>query len=219
MHSIIAFSVGISLFNLSLGQPTLPKAPKPTPGPTGQIQLDSKVNPNHNVSVFDIDLFQNTKEYVAKLHKRGIYVICYFSAGTWEPLRDDLYNFNRTIPGLHYDDPSGHFKEEQWFNTTDQIVRDGMAQRILCAKNMGCDAVNPDNVDTYNNETRFNVKPEDAEKDKITAIDYISFLSNITHKAGMQMSLNSPEIVDRNFTFIYLKINPLCETFFSGDDG
>ncbi|CZR50353.1 uncharacterized protein PAC_00225 [Phialocephala subalpina] len=199
------------LMGPSIARPGTWSPPKPAPGLTWQIQLNSKVNLNHNVSIFDIDLFQNTKYDVAELHRRGIYVICYFSAGTWEPLRDDLDNFNRTAPGLHYDDPSGHFKEEQWFNTTDPVVRDGMAKRILRVKNMGCDAVDPDNVDTYDNETGFNAKPENVETDKQTSIDYISFLSNITHKASMQMSLkNAPEIVDYVIHMVDFQVNENC---------
>lgn len=112
---------------------------------------------------------------------------------------------------LAYDDSSGHFMEEQWFNTTDQIFRDGMAQRTLGANHMGCDAVDPHNANIYDNENGFNAKPEDAEKEKRAAIDYVSFLSNATHKASTQVNLkNPPEIVDRIIRMFDSQVNKNC---------
>ena len=69
---------------------------KPTAGQSWQIVLNNPIKiPTNaqattpNVDVFDIDLFTTPQAQIDNLHRLGKKVICYFSAGSYEPYRDD----------------------------------------------------------------------------------------------------------------------------------
>jgi hypothetical protein len=102
------------------------------------------------VDIWDIDLYENTAQgtdsstisYLKE--KMNAKVICYFSAGTWEEVRTDAGKFNV--------DDIGNLMEgwpEYWLNTNSQSVREIMKARIAVAAQMGCDAIDPDNVDGF----------------------------------------------------------------------
>lgn len=99
-----------------------------------------------DVGIFDIDLFLHQNSTVIdSLHKLGKKVICYFSAGSYEPGRPDSSRFNDSDLGKELDGWPGEF----WLNISSPNVRDIMVDRIELASNVGCDAVDPDNVDGY----------------------------------------------------------------------
>lgn len=105
------------------------------------------------VDVWDIDLFENTDNgqdpsaitYLKNLpHKPK--VICYFSAGSYEVDRTDWpADFDRDLYGKELIGWPG----EYWLNINSTVVQDVMFNRIRLAAKMGCDAVDPDNVDGY----------------------------------------------------------------------
>jgi hypothetical protein len=156
----------LQLLTLQLGpmalgafaEQTLPRAStsvwQPAVGTSWQIVLDSaiKLSPNatavvpSTAAVFDIDMFDNSAATVAALHQLGKKVICYFSAGSYEPGRPDSGAFNKTADlGKELDGWPG----EYWLRLNSTNVRNIMAKRIAYAQQMGCDAVDPDNVDGY----------------------------------------------------------------------
>ena len=101
-----------------------------------------------NVGIFDIDLFTNTKNgtdgsVIDALHSANKRVICYFSAGSFEPDRPDSGNFTEVDKGNYLE----KWREEQWLDLNSPNVRKIMASRIQLAAKLGCDAVDPDNVD------------------------------------------------------------------------
>jgi hypothetical protein len=98
-----------------------------------------------DVDVFDIDLFTNSVEVIATLHKLGKKVICYFSAGSYEPYRPDSGDFKEADKGKEMDGWPG----EYWLDLNSKNVRSIMSKRIELAATKGCDAVDPDNVDGY----------------------------------------------------------------------
>lgn len=130
---------------------------KPAVGTTWQIVLrhpltinpqSPSVEPSH-VEVYDIDLFDNTKNgtdgsTIAALHSLGKNVICYFSAGTYEGWRPDAGDFKAADKGNRM-----HNWNETWVNINSPDIRDVMAKRIKIAADMGCDAIDPDNIDGY----------------------------------------------------------------------
>ena len=79
-----------------------------------------------------------------KLNKK---VICYFSAGSYEPGRPDSANFLPSDLGSQM----ANWPDETWLDIRSLNVQKIMAARIQLAKSKGCDAVDPDNVDGYNN--------------------------------------------------------------------
>ena len=110
------------------------------------IQLDasaSSVTPN--VSVYDIDLFDNSKETIDALHALGKKVICYFSGGSYEPNRPDSKDFEQGDMGKTLDG----WPDEKWLKLGSENVRKIMKGRVELAREKGCDGVDPDNVDGY----------------------------------------------------------------------
>jgi len=98
-----------------------------------------------DVEIFDIDLFTNSNDTIKLLHDLGKKVICYFSGGSYEPYRPDSPQFRSQDMGK----PLDGWDDEKWIDIRSDSVRDIMAERIKLAKDKGCDAVDPDNVDGY----------------------------------------------------------------------
>jgi len=72
---------------------------------------------------------------------------------------------------------------EWWLNTKSANVRAIMKTRIALAKSKGCDAIDPDNVDAYNNVNGLGLTKNDA-------IDYLKFLATEAHAAGMAIGVS-----------------------------
>ncbi len=128
---------------------------QPAVGASWQIILSGSLNINAgspsispDVDIFDIDLFTNTNNgtdgsVIEALHSANKKVICYFSAGSFEPDRSDSGNFTESDKGHRLE----KWREEQWLDLNSPNVRKIMAARIQTAATMGCDAVDPDNID------------------------------------------------------------------------
>lgn len=171
---IIALAVGLGVGltqgngdSSPAGEPSSSASPSATPTPpsgnttvwqpeartTWQIALQNALalSPDADavepdVEVFDIDLFENPASTIDALHRLGKRVICYFSAGSYEPYRSDSSQFRQSDMGRAMDG----WPDERWLDINSQNVRRIMADRIALARRKGCDAVDPDNVDGYN---------------------------------------------------------------------
>jgi hypothetical protein len=108
----------------------------------GRDSEEPSIQPD--VDVYDIDVFDNSAETIAKLHRLGKKVIGYFSAGTYEKWRPDSRQFGKADLGKPMDD-----WDERWVDVRSGNVRAIMAKRIQLAAEKGCDAIDPDNVDGY----------------------------------------------------------------------
>ena len=51
----------------------------PTLKDVWQYQLTEDLNLSTNATIYDIDLFETSKEKINQLHQKGLKVICYFS--------------------------------------------------------------------------------------------------------------------------------------------
>jgi hypothetical protein len=109
------------------------------------ISSDSTNTTPSDAIIWDIDLFTNSKETITKLHSLGKKVICYFSAGSYEPDRPDSDQFQKVDLGKALKG----WPDERWLNTNSLSIRNIMDERIVLAKNKGCDGIDPDNVDAY----------------------------------------------------------------------
>jgi hypothetical protein len=122
---------------------------QPAVGSKWQIQLsqvikvDSSLDPS--VAIYDIDLFDTPQSSIDQLHALGKEVICYFSAGSYEPGRPDSAQFTASDKGSALDGWPGEF----WLDLNSANVRSIMAARLKLAVSKGCDGVDPDNVDGY----------------------------------------------------------------------
>ena len=157
----------------------------------------------YSTKLYDIDLFDTSKDTINKLKKEGKIVICYFSAGTYENWREDANQFKEEDLGNEVDGWEG----ERWLDIRSENVRDIMKKRLDLAKNKGCDGVEPDNVDGYINNTGFDLTYDDQ-------IDYNIFLSKEAKKRGLLVGLKNdldqiPDLVD----YFDFALNEECHEF------
>ncbi|TVY29122.1 hypothetical protein LHYA1_G002452 [Lachnellula hyalina] len=174
---------------------------KPAAGTSWQIVLENPpTDTSLNVAVYDIDLFDNTASTISKLHANGRKVICYFSAGSYEPNRADSAQFKKSDYGKGLDGWPG----EYWLNTNSANVRAIMSARLALAHSKGCDGVDPDNVDGYDNDSGLSLSPSTAE-------DYLRFLAIGAHSYSMSIGLkNAGAIVNATLDFLQWEVNEQC---------
>ena len=123
----------------------------PTSNTTWQWQLDGTIDTSIDVAVYDIDLVEAPQATIDTLHTAGRKVICYLSAGTYEPCRPDSAQFPAAVKGNAVDGWPG----ELWLDTRAATVRTIMKARLDLAVAKHCDGVEPDNVDGYENDPGF----------------------------------------------------------------
>jgi hypothetical protein len=163
----------------------------PKPGTSWQWQLSGTLDTSLQVAMYDIDLFVNAPSTIASLKSRGIAVICYVDAGSWEPGRPDSDAFPSAVIGKTMDG----WPDEKWLDVRATSVRDLIAKRFDVAAQKGCDGVEPDNVDGYTNTTGF----------PLTAADQLAFnrfLADAAHARGLSVALKNDldqvaDLVDR----------------------
>ena len=67
---------------------------------TWHIQYDpTPVNPAADVRYWNLDLFDVSELTIADLKNQGVFVMCYFSAGSWENWRPDANQFPENCLG------------------------------------------------------------------------------------------------------------------------
>jgi len=132
------------------------------PGPDGltwDIQLAAvDLEPLPDVAVIELDGDEATAADVAALHEQGVTVICYFNAGAWEEWRDDADRYPGEIVGEAYPGWEGErFVDIRALDILGPILE---ARFDTCA-GKGFDAVDPDNVDTYQAGSGFDLTQAD----------------------------------------------------------
>ena len=142
-----------------------------------QLTGDLKIVP---AKLYDIDLFETSKEKIENLKKQGKIVICYFSAGTYENWREDAYKFNKEDIG----NPLPDWEGEYYLNINSENVRKIMLDRLDLAKEKGCDGVEPDNVNIYLFNTGFNITYQNQ-------FNYNRFLTIEAKKRGLLVGLKN----------------------------
>jgi hypothetical protein len=145
------------------------------------IEVDTSIE----ADVYDIDLYvpQST---IDELHAKGRKVICYISVGSWEDWRPDKDQFPPEVLGKDYDGWPG----EKWLDIRqiDKLAPIMLARLDLC-KAKGFDAVEPDNMEIYANDTGFPLTYEDQLK-------YALWLADESHKRGLAIGVkNAPDQV------------------------
>jgi hypothetical protein len=113
-----------------------------------QLQGAPKLKP---VAATDIDGFENGAAEVSKLHAAGQHVICYVDVGTWENWRPDAAKFPKAVLGK-----SNGWPGERWLDVRRLSVLEPLisARFRMCAAK-GFDAIEPDNIDGFENDTGF----------------------------------------------------------------
>jgi hypothetical protein len=171
----------------------------PTPGTTFYWQIDGTVNTTKSVDMYDIDLFDSSQSLIDTLHSQGKFVVCYFSAGTWENWRPDANKFPSSVKGK-----SNGWAGEKWLDIRSPIVFDMMKTRLALAVTKHCDAVEADNVDGYANNTGFPLKSTDQ-------LNYNKAIAKVAHDNLLSVGLkNDVDQVSQLVTYFDWALNEEC---------
>jgi len=161
----------------------------PTPGSpwvpalvtSWQWQLIPPLELSVDAQVYDIDLFDNEASVVAELHAAGRRAICYLSAGSWENWRPDAGLFPDSVIGREYEGWPG----ENWLDIRQiDLLGPVMAARLDMCQAKGFDAVEPDNIDGYTNDTGFPLTYDDQ-------LTYNRWLADQAHQRGLSIGLKN----------------------------
>ncbi|KAJ5965944.1 hypothetical protein N7481_012658 [Penicillium waksmanii] len=177
---------------------------QPAVGVKWQIELLYPLNNTKiDADVYDIDLFDNPKSTISSLQAMNRKVICYFSAGTYENWRSDADDFTSSDKGSNLDDWPG----ERWLDTNSKNVRKIMQTRLDLAKDKGCDGVDPDNIDAYDNSNGLKLTQDDA-------IDFVNWLAGQAHSRGLSVGLkNGGAIIGSVIKNMQWSVNEQCAQY------
>ncbi|SDF04858.1 Glycoside-hydrolase family GH114 [Mucilaginibacter pineti] len=157
--------------------------------PVAGVSFDWQLDDISSADVFsgnvvDVDAFTTSAETVAALHAKGKKVIAYMSAGTLENDRPDASLLPKEVIGKVYPE----WPNEKWLDIKQlDKLKPWLNSRFNMIIKKGFDGVEPDNMDSYTNETGFNIQLADAKK-------YADYLISIAHSNGLSIGQkNVPE--------------------------
>lgn len=164
--------------------PMAPRPPRwrPAAGLTWQWQLDGEpIDTSVDADVYDVDLFMTPADTVAELHRQGRRVICYLSAGSWEPYRPDAGDYPADVVG----GPIEGWPDERWLDVRRlDVLRPLLAARLdLCAEK-GFDGVEPDWMDSHTQDTGFAITYDDQ-------LRFNRMLADLAHERGLAIGLKN----------------------------
>jgi hypothetical protein len=152
----------------------------PTPRAPWQWQLTTPIDTSVNVPVYDIDLFENSKSVINNLHAQGRKVICYMDAGAWESYRPDAARFPSSIIGN-----STGWDNEYWLDIRQiHIIGPIIAARLDLAVAKGCDAVEPDQDNGWENHPGFPITRQQS-------IAWNIWVAKAAHARGLSVGLKN----------------------------
>lgn len=153
---------------------------QPLPGTGWQWQLNGTVDTTVDAAVYDVDAFTTPAATVAALHARGRHAVCYVNVGAHEDFRPDRAAFPAALLGAGNGWPG-----ERWLDIRRlDALRPVLARRFDLCRDKGFDAVEPDNVDGYLNDTGF----------PLTAADQLAFnrmVAGLAHDRGLAVGLKN----------------------------
>jgi len=129
--------------------------------------------------MYDIDLFDNTAATIETLHSQGRVVICYFST-QYENWRPDASSFTSAVIGNAISGWTG----ENYVDIRSTVVRNIMTARMDLAVTKGCDGLEPDNVDGYENDSGFPITAADQ-------LNFNEFIATEAHARGLSVGLKN----------------------------
>jgi hypothetical protein len=162
---------------------------------TGGINVDIRAVPAEGGAavapeIFDIDLYVDSAvngridelntAATSAIHAKGARAICYLDAGTWENWRPDANQYPSVVLGRKNGWPG-----ERWVD----IRRIDILGPILAARAQKCveagfDAIEWDNVDSYQNRSGFPLTANDQ-------LQFNAYLANLAHGVGLAVGLKN----------------------------
>ncbi|MEM7319249.1 MAG: endo alpha-1,4 polygalactosaminidase [Pseudomonadota bacterium] len=149
-------------------------------------QLTQPYNLDLDVKVLALDGEEHEAETIRALNARGIKTVCYISVGTYEDFRDDADRFPEEILGKQL----GNWPDERYLDVRQlQVVLPIMLDRIDACKALGYAAIEPDNMDGFENDSGFDLTEADL-------IKYVTLIAEYTHTVGMEIAQkNAPTLI------------------------
>ena len=177
----------------------------PSVSDTWEWQLGSTtIDTKYGAKVYDIDMYDALPaNIISTLHAKGKVVVCYVDVGTAENWRADYSKFTKADLGAAVSGWPG----ENWVDTRSTNVRNIMAARIATAKQKGCDAIEPDNVDGYANSPGFPLTTA-------TQLDFNKFIAASGHAQGLRVALKNDvdQLADLAASFDFA-VNEQCHQY------
>lgn len=153
----------------------------PPPGTRWQWQLSGTPRIEDGVDVYGMDGQETDDAVLQEFGERGKRTICYLSAGTLESWRPDADRFPDEVVGR----PMEEWDEEYWLDVRRlDVLLPIMADRMDECARKGFDAVEPDNVDGYANNTGFPLTAGDQ-------LRYNRALAALAHERGLAVALKN----------------------------
>jgi hypothetical protein len=151
--------------------------PKPEPLTTWQIQLSGgSLDTTVDARVYVSDI-ETPTSVIRSLHGAGRIVICYFSAGTMEPFREDAPRFPPESLGMQLSN-----YPERWLDVRHATVRAIMQDRLAKAARVECDGVHPSGLAGFGAATGFDFTRADQ-------LAYNRWLASAAHALGLSIGL------------------------------
>ncbi|HXB14871.1 MAG TPA: endo alpha-1,4 polygalactosaminidase [Solirubrobacteraceae bacterium] len=147
---------------------------QPPARPTFYWQLQGKLKTTVPAEVFDVDGFETSAAQVAALHAAGKHVVCYIDVGTAENFRPDYSEFPASVLGK-----SNGWPGERWLDIRQtEVIEPIMAARFQMCAEKGFDAVEPDNIEAFSNESGFPITASEQ-------LAYNLWVAETVHGLGM----------------------------------
>ena len=130
--------------------------------------------------MYDLDGFDAPASLVTAMHAQNTHAVCYIDAGTWENWRPDAGSFPASVLGANNGWPG-----EQWLDIRQlSVLGPIMTARFQVCKDKGFDAVEPDNIDAYTNNTSFPLTAQDQ-------LTYNKWIAQTVHALGLSVALKN----------------------------
>ncbi len=158
---------------------------KPAPGTSFEWILQNYDGRIPAAKVLDTDLFETTKAQVAALKAAGRKPVCYISVGSWENWRPDKSTYPDAILGKPLDGwPGERYVDIRNITLLGPIL---LKRMDLCLAK-GFIAMEPDNLDAYENDSGFAITRADT-------VRFLKWLAAMAHGKGLSIGLkNVPEL-------------------------
>jgi hypothetical protein len=181
---ILALLLALLLPAAARALPGVAKARHWRPPPTTaawQWQLQGKIDTSVAAGLYDVDGFEATKHVVRALHRQRRKVICYLDVGSWESYRPDAGEFPSSVIGKRYEG----FPDESWLDVRRYpAFAAPLRARIAMCAHKGFDAVEPDNLAGWENETGFEIGAADQ-------LRFNRWIARQVHARGMAVALKN----------------------------
>lgn len=140
---------------------------------------DLSGNPIPTGDVYELDGDAATAAQVTYLQSRGKKVVCYYDGGVYEDYRADAYKFPTSVIGK----PDEGWEGSWWLDIRQiSILKPIMEARTQVCADKGFDAVIPDEVSNWSNDSGFPITYQDQ-------LIYNRLLARLAHSRGLTVGL------------------------------